>query len=213
MYCFFLKILLCHLKKFLCSVVDIFLISLVIYKSFQNETLPIFQNSVQFISISFSNSFLLSSFMFFWFFFSWNPLKYVCCLFSHIWLFVAPWTVACQAPLSTGFSRKEYWSRLPCPPPGDLPHSGTEPASLCLLHWQAGSLPLAPAVKPPLTIWWCFTPVLWITYNFIFIFYFFIFFSWLLGKSLKLIFQLTHLFFVQIHPTCFLIVYFNFPAE
>ena len=65
MHCFFLKILLCHLKKFLCSGVDIFIISLVIYKSFQNETLPIFQNSVQFISISFSNSFLLSSFMFF----------------------------------------------------------------------------------------------------------------------------------------------------
>lgn len=66
MYRFFLEILLCHLKKFLCSVgVNIFLISLVIYKSFQNETLLIFQNSVQFISISFSNSFLLSSFMFF----------------------------------------------------------------------------------------------------------------------------------------------------
>ena len=32
-----------------------------------------------------------------------------------------PWTVACQAPLSMGFSRQEYWSRLPCPPSGDLP--------------------------------------------------------------------------------------------
>ena len=40
---------------------------------------------------------------------------------SHVWLFVTPWTVACQAPLSMGFSRQEYWSRLPCPPPGDLP--------------------------------------------------------------------------------------------
>ena len=34
---------------------------------------------------------------------------------------VTPWTVACQAPLSMGFSRQEYWSGLPFPPPGDLP--------------------------------------------------------------------------------------------
>ena len=50
--------------------------------------------------------------------------------FSHIWLFVTPWTVAHQDPLSMGFSRQEYWSGLPCPPPGDLPNSGTEPVSL-----------------------------------------------------------------------------------
>ena len=49
-----------------------------------------------------------------------------------------PWTVACQAPLSMGFSRQEYWSGLPFPP-GDLPHLGSNP---CLLHWQADSLPL-----------------------------------------------------------------------
>ena len=41
-----------------------------------------------------------------------------------------PWTVACQAPLSMGLSRQEYWSGLPCPPPGDLPNPGTEPISL-----------------------------------------------------------------------------------
>ena len=35
-----------------------------------------------------------------------------------------------QAPLSMGFSRQEYWGRLPCPPPGDLPYPGIEPASL-----------------------------------------------------------------------------------
>ena len=40
------------------------------------------------------------------------------------------WTVACQAPLSMGFSRQEYWNGLPCPPPGDLPDPGVEPASL-----------------------------------------------------------------------------------
>ena len=38
-------------------------------------------------------------------------------------------TVARQAPLSIGFSREEYWSGLPFPPPGDLPHPGTEPPS------------------------------------------------------------------------------------
>ena len=37
--------------------------------------------------------------------------------------------LACQAPLSMGFSRQEYWSGLPCPPPEDLPDSGTEPSS------------------------------------------------------------------------------------
>ena len=40
------------------------------------------------------------------------------------------WTVACQAPLSMGFSRQEYWSGLPYPPPGDLSDPGIEPASL-----------------------------------------------------------------------------------
>ena len=50
--------------------------------------------------------------------------------FSHIGLFATPWTVAHQAPLSMGFSRQEYWSGLPCPPPGDLPDPGMEPESL-----------------------------------------------------------------------------------
>ena len=40
------------------------------------------------------------------------------------------WTVALQAPLSMGFSWQEYWSGLPCPPPGDLPNPGIEPTSL-----------------------------------------------------------------------------------
>ena len=50
--------------------------------------------------------------------------------FSHVQLFVTLWIVACQAPLSMGFSRQEYWSGLPCPLPGDLPYPGIEPASL-----------------------------------------------------------------------------------
>ena len=41
-----------------------------------------------------------------------------------------PWTVACQAPLSMGFSRQEYWSGLPFPSPGDLPNPGIKPKSL-----------------------------------------------------------------------------------
>ena len=44
--------------------------------------------------------------------------------FSHVWLFVTLWTVAHQAPLCMGFSKQENWSRLPCPPPGDLPYPG-----------------------------------------------------------------------------------------
>ena len=47
--------------------------------------------------------------------------------FSHARLSATPWTVARQAPLSMGFSRQEYSSGLPCPPPGDLPHPGIEP--------------------------------------------------------------------------------------
>ena len=50
--------------------------------------------------------------------------------FSHAQLFATLWTVACWAPLSMGFSGQEYWSGLPCPPPGDLPHPGMEPSSL-----------------------------------------------------------------------------------
>ena len=40
--------------------------------------------------------------------------------FSHVQLFATPRTVAVQPPLSMGFSRKEYWSGLPCPPLGGL---------------------------------------------------------------------------------------------
>ena len=52
--------------------------------------------------------------------------------FSHIWLFMTPWTVAHQAPLSIGFYRQEYQSGLPFPPPRDLPNPGIEPRSFIL---------------------------------------------------------------------------------
>ena len=46
--------------------------------------------------------------------------------------FATPWTVACQAPLSVGFPRQEYWNALPFPSPGDRPKPGTEPGSPAL---------------------------------------------------------------------------------
>ena len=63
----------------------------------------------------------------------WLRREILCCVlsrFSHVQLCATPWTVACQAPLSVGFSRHEYWSGLPCPPPRDLPDPGIEPTSL-----------------------------------------------------------------------------------
>ena len=47
-------------------------------------------------------------------------------LLRRVWLFVTPWTVACQIPLSIEFSRQEYWSWLSFPTPGDLPNPGIE---------------------------------------------------------------------------------------
>ena len=51
-------------------------------------------------------------------------------VFSHVQLFVTPWTAASQAPQPMKFSRQEYWSGLPFPSLGDLPNPGIEPASL-----------------------------------------------------------------------------------
>ena len=62
---------------------------------------------------------------------------------SRVRLFVTPWTVAYQAPLSTGFSRQECWSGLPFPSPGDLPDPGNKPRSPAL---QADTLLSEPLV-------------------------------------------------------------------
>ena len=51
---------------------------------------------------------------------------------SCVQLPVAPWTIACQAHLSIGFPRQEYWSGLPVPSPGDLPGPGIKPVSTAL---------------------------------------------------------------------------------
>ena len=61
------------------------------------------------------------------------------CVLSHIWLFETLWTTAHQAPLSMGFFRQEYWSRLPFSPPGQILTQGSNPQLLhcrqILHHW------------------------------------------------------------------------------
>ena len=69
--------------------------------------------------------------------------------FSGAWLFATMWIVACQAPLSTGFSRQEYWSGLPYPPPGDFSNLGIKPVSPAL---QVDSLPLSHRGSPTVNI-------------------------------------------------------------
>ena len=67
--------------------------------------------------------------------------------FSLVQLCAPLWTVARQAPLSLGFSRQGYWSGLSCPPPGDLPNTGTHPASLASPA-SAGRLFITDAREP-----------------------------------------------------------------
>ena len=66
--------------------------------------------------------------------------------------FVTPWTVACQAFLSMGFPRQEYWSGLPFLSPGDLPDSGLEPGTPAL---QVDSLPLSHQGSPDIYLCMC----------------------------------------------------------
>ena len=96
-----------------------------------------------------------------------DPDACVCVLshFNHVRLFVTPWTVAPQVPLSMGFCRQEYWSGLPCPSPGDLPDPGMEPEPVILrspalasgffttkVTWDTpgneDELPLCPGTRP-----------------------------------------------------------------
>ena len=75
-----------------------------------------------------------------------------CCVLScsgRVWFFATLWTLAHQAPLSMGFSRQEYWIRLPFPSSGDLLGPGIEYRTPAL---QANSLPLAPPGKPCMTV-------------------------------------------------------------
>ena len=61
-------------------------------------------------------------------------------MLNHVRLFVIPWTVACQAPLSMKSSSQEYCSGLLFPTPGNLPEPGIQMRLLHILHWQADSL-------------------------------------------------------------------------
>ena len=74
----------------------------------------------------------------------------VCCLSVISQLFATPWTVACKAPLSMGFSRQKYWSGLPCPSPENLPWDlpGIGPKSLGSLARKADYLVSGPPDKP-----------------------------------------------------------------
>ena len=69
-------------------------------------------------------------------------------LITHARLSATVWTVASQAPLSMGSHRQEYWSGLPFPPPGDLPHQGIKPTSPAL---AGGLFTTKPSGKPSLT--------------------------------------------------------------
>ena len=76
-------------------------------------------------------------------------------LFSCVLLFATLWTVACQDPLSVKFSRREYWSGLPCLLQGTFLTLGSNPCLLCFQRWRAVSLPLVhlPYFLPPLLMW------------------------------------------------------------
>ena len=67
---------------------------------------------------------------------------HACSVTYSFWLFEIPWTLDCQVPLSMEFPRQEYWRGVPFSTPGDLPNPGSSLCLLCLLHWQADSLPL-----------------------------------------------------------------------
>ena len=77
---------------------------------------------------------------------------YVLSCFCHVQLFVTLWTVARHTPVSMGFSKHEYWSGLPCPPPKDLPDPGIEPPSPVTLALKADSLLLSHWGSPNETV-------------------------------------------------------------
>ena len=72
---------------------------------------------------------------------------------SRVWLSVSPWAITHQAPLSVEFSRQEYWSVLPCPPPGDLSDPGIEPTSLVSPAVQFSSVQSLSRVQLLATPW------------------------------------------------------------
>ena len=81
----------------------------------------------------------------------WVSSEFYCmytCMLSRVQLFVTPWAVARQAPLSMGFPRQEYWRELPFPSPADLPSPGIEPPSPASPTWADGFFISEPPRKP-----------------------------------------------------------------
>ena len=87
---------------------------------------------------------------------SWCKVCFCACLlncFSCVRLFATLWTVAHQALLSMGFSRQEYWSGLPCSPPGDLSHPGIEPTCLMSPALSGGIFTTSTTREACLLLW------------------------------------------------------------
>ena len=83
-------------------------------------------------------------------------MNFALLLFSRVQLFVTPWTVAHQAPLSMGFSRQEHWNGVPCPSPGHRPSLGIEPVSLALAREGHGTPLQCSCLENPMDrgAWW-----------------------------------------------------------
>ena len=84
---------------------------------------------------------------------AWPNLASVCICVQSCMTAWDPWTIACQAPLSVGLSRKEYCSGLPCPIPGNLSDPGIEPISLASPALTGGFFPIVPSWKPQSSEW------------------------------------------------------------
>ena len=81
--------------------------------------------------------------------------------FSHVLLFVTPWTVSLQAPLSMGFSRQEYWIGLPCPTPGGLSDPGIKHLVSCIAgEFFTNELPVKPKTSLAVDFSLCISPPL-----------------------------------------------------
>ena len=81
----------------------------------------------------------------------------MCAGLSHVWLFVTPWTIAYQAPLSMEFSRQEFGPGWHFLLQGIFLTQGSNPCLLCLLHWQVDSLPLIYLGSPYVCLFYVYT--------------------------------------------------------
>ena len=92
-------------------------------------------------------------------------------LLSHVWLFVTPWIVAHQAPLSMGFPKQKYWSELPFPSPRDLPNPGDQTRVSCigrriLYCWATREAPGTIMGRTSLTPYWIYFSLTFVFYWF-----------------------------------------------